>query len=149
MRATRRPLLEGALGVVLVIPSAIAAVVLGGSLAAIPADNPVHFTHLKLALMLLTLGTAAVAVWLWRQAEGVVAATVLAAFALTILERSHGWWHAGTLLGPGLIFAARPPRVSWIWPVLLLWTIASAFLAFRHGASPFWQWVPFALRGVS
>lgn len=134
-----------ALSVLLVIPSALAAVALTGSLGTIPADNPVHYTHLKLALSLLLILTGAGAVWLWREKERLVAITMLVACALAVLERSHGWWHAGTLLGPGLILAARPHRVGWAWPVLLGWTVGSAYLAFRHPWSPFWQWVPFAL----
>ena len=144
-RKNSRALALGALSGLGVIPSAIAAVMLAGSLGTIPADNPVHYSHLKLALSLLVLLTAAAAVWLWRQQERLVAATVVVAAVLAILERSHGWWHAGTLLAPGLILAARPARVGWQWPVLLVWTIGSGYLAFRHPWSPFWEWVRFGL----
>jgi hypothetical protein len=144
----RRKLGAGLASAVLVIPSVVAAFTLTGSLETIPADNPVHYTHLKLALLLLALLTAGVTGWFWRLNERLVAATVVATFALALMERSHGWWHAGTLLAPGLILAARPHRVGWAWPVLLLWTVVSSYLAFRHPWSVFWQWVPFGLGGV-
>ncbi len=145
LRTRPRVLALGAASAILVVPSAIAAVALRGSLGTIPADNPVHYTHLKLALTLLALGSLAVAIWLWRQQERLVAVTVLTALGLAVLERSHGWWHAGTLLAPGLVLAARPARVGWQWPLLLVWTAASGYLAFRHPFSPFWEWVRFGL----
>lgn len=130
---------------VLVVPTLVAAAALSGTLNTIPADNPVHYTHFKLALTLLIVLSAATTLWLTREGEPLVAATVATAFVLAILEHSHGWWHAGTLLAPGLVLAARPARVGWFWPVLWVWTVASAYLAFRHPLSPFWEWVRFAL----
>ncbi len=132
----------------LVIPTAVAAFALAGTLETIPPHNPVHFSHLKLPLALFTGLTAVTGLWLWRKDEPLVAATVLAAFALAVLERSHGWWHAGTLLAPGLVLAARPPKAGAHWPVLGAWTVASSYLAYRHPGSVFWTWVPLGWGGL-
>lgn len=129
----------------LVIPTLVAAAALTGTLDTIPAHNPVHYSHLKLPLALFALLTAGTFVFLWRSDERLVAATLVAAFALGIFERSHGWWHAGTLLAPGMVLAARPHRIGWQWPALAVWTMGSSILAYRHLGSVFWTWVPFAV----
>ena len=144
----RKNLTPALLGLVLVIPTLIAAVALSGTLETIPPHNPVHFSHFKVPLALFSALTAATGIFLWRKDERLVAITVAAAFGLAILERSHGWWHAGILLGPGMVLAARPLRVGWVWPALVVWTVGSSFLAFRHPWSVFWTWVPFALGGM-
>ncbi len=145
LRSPRRDLIRALAAGVAVVPSLVAAVALAGTLDTIPPHNPVHFTHLKLPLLLLTALTTAAAFVLSKKGERLVAVTIIAAFALTLMERSHGWWHAGTLLAPGLVLAARPQRVGWLWVVVLVWTIASSYLAYRHPWSVFWTWVVMAL----
>lgn len=148
LRTERKSLIRAACSFALVVPTLVAAAALSGTLDTIPPHNPVHFSHLKLPLALLTLFSAATAVFLFRAGERLAAATLVAAFALTVLERSHGWWHAGTLLGPGLVLAARPLRVGWQWPVLVVWTVTSSYLAYRHPWSVFWTWAPLSLGGL-
>lgn len=144
LRGSRRHLVAAAL----VVPTLIAAAALAGTLDTIPAHNPVHFSHLKAPLLLFTLISGALATFLWKKDERLCAATVAAAFALAVLERSHGWWHAGALLAPGLVLAARTRRSNTQWTLVLAWTLGSSYLAYRHGASVFWTWVPFALGGL-
>jgi hypothetical protein len=148
LRSERKNLGRALPSVALVIPSLVAAVALAGTLETIPPHNPVHFTHLKIPLAVFTGLTATVAIFLWTRAERLVAVTVIAAFALAIMERSHGWWHAGTLLAPGMLLAARTQRVGWHWPLLVVWTVGGSYLAYRHPWSVFWTWVPFALGGL-
>jgi hypothetical protein len=149
LRSARKNLGPVLLSSALVIPTLVAAVALAGTLETIPPHNPVHFTHLRLPLALFAVLTTAACFLLWRKDERLVAVTVLAAFTLSVLERSHGWWHAGTLLAPGMVLAIRSPRgVRWLWPLLVVWTIASSYLAYRHPASVFWSWVPFAVGGL-
>jgi len=176
----------------LLVPSFAAAVALLGTFDTIPPHNPVHWSHVKGALLGFSALTAAAVAWLVREGrrgaeaegppvhparhqaagvgggssldfsrdertpssapptsltQGLVALTLTTAFALTVMERSHGWWHAGTLLAPGLLLAATRPRWQ-TWGVLLAWTIGSSFLAYRHPASVFWTWVPFAVGGL-
>lgn len=148
LRTSRTELTRALLSVALVIPSFVAAVALAGTLETIPPHSPVHFTHLRLPLALFGALTAAAAFFLWRMDQRLVAVTLAAAFGLAVMERSHGWWHAGILLAPGLLLAARPRAVGWHWPVVLVWTVASSYLAYRHPWSVFWTWVPFALGGL-
>lgn len=126
----------------LVLPTLVAAAALMGSLDTIPADNPAHVSHLRWPLFsLVAVSAAAAGVFAWKE-ERLVAATLLAAAAVTCSERSHGWWHAGALLAPGLVLATRGSKS--LWPVLVAWTVASSYLAYRHPWSVFWTWVPFA-----
>lgn len=140
LRRTATPWLAAAIAA----PTLAAAVALTGTLGTIPADSPVHWSHLRLPLFALVAVSGALALFLWRKDEGLVALTVLAACGLALFERSHGWWHAGVLLGPGLVLAARGRTYGWHWPLLLAWTIASSYLSYRHPWSVFWTWVPFA-----
>ena len=148
LRTARKTLGPIALAAACVIPTLIAAVALAGTLDTIPPHNPVHFTHLKLPLALFTAISAAAAIFLWRTGERLAAVTVIAAFALAVMERSHGWWHAGVLLAPGMVLATRTWSVGWHWPVVVGWTVGSSALAYRHLWSVFWTWVPFALGGL-
>lgn len=130
----------------LLVPSVAAAVALTGTFDTIPAHNPVH--HWNAALLgFAGLTAAAVAFLMFSARSPLLPLTVIAAFALTVMERSHGWWHAGTLLAPGLLLATTRPRWQ-TWGVLLAWTIGSSFFAYRHPASVFWTWVPFAVGGL-
>ncbi len=127
-----------------VLPTLVAAVALAGTLGTIPADSPVHVSHPNVWLALFVAAGVGAAAFLFAKEEPLVALTLLAAVAVGITERSHGWWHAGALLAPGFVLAARQRTFGWHWPVVLAWTGASGYLAYRHPASVFWTWLPFA-----
>jgi hypothetical protein len=133
-----------ALAAALVVPTLVAAAALAGTLDTIPAHSPVHLSHLRFPFFAFIGLGAAVAFCLFRGGEPHVALTLLAAVAVGVTERSHGWWHAGALLAPGFVLAARHRTYGWHWPVLVAWTVASSYLAYRHPPSVFWTWVAFA-----
>jgi hypothetical protein len=139
---------------VLVLGAAASAVALQGTLETIPADNPVHFSHLlrgKPSPLLFVLLSVATSGYLLRTRHVWTALSVLAAVLAALLDRSHGYWHALPLLVPPLVLAAeRSPSESPAarhWQVAWGWVVVATVLAFRYPLTPYWQWLVDVARG--
>jgi hypothetical protein len=148
--ATRRrhafaPAVVGVLALVALAPTLVAALTVAPSLEQIPAHNPLHVVHLlhgKLRPLLfaaLMLGGAA---WLVRARAWLTAATLLACWAVTLADRSYGYWHALPLVVPWLVAgtdaALGAPRVRW---AALAGLVGILGLAYLNPLEPSWGWL--------
>lgn len=142
-----------AAAVVLLVPAALAAVVVSQTLDTIPAHNPVHVSKKLNAALFSALSLGTFGVLLWARVP-FTALSLLTALAAMLSDRAHGWWHAAVLLAPAVLLLAEgapssdPRRHRVAWLAVWAYAIAGGYLAFRHPLSPYWQWVDFALRGV-
>ena len=149
-----RALASGAVAVGLVLTAAASAAALSGTLETIPADNPVHFSHLLRgkssppAFILLALGVAG---YLLRHRYVWSALCVLAGAMVALMDRSHGYWHVLPLVVPALVLAAeRPasaPPAPRLWWAAWGWALVGALVAFRYPLTPYWQWLVDVMRG--
>lgn len=126
-------------------PAVASAVAVAPSLGQIPAHNPLHVDHLLLgkprpwafaALAAAAVGLAA------RRRAWLAAGSALAAWVVTLSDRSYGYWHALPLLVPwlasGVERGTRAPRGRWLALVFLLLAFV---LAYRHPLEPAWRWL--------
>jgi hypothetical protein len=127
------------------LPTLSAALTVAPSLELIPAHNPLHAVHLlhgkarPLLLAGLVLGGAA---WLFRARAWLPAATLLACWAVTLGDRSYGYWHALPLVVPWLVASADAwldaPRTRW---ALLAGLLVMMALAYLNPLGPSWGWL--------
>jgi hypothetical protein len=135
----------GALGALLVLPAIAAGVTVASTLEQIPAHNPLHLSHLlegrprPLLLAALALGGAAV---LARHRKLLAAACTLAAWAVTLSDRSYGYWHALPLCVPWLVFVveAAPDETRARWVALAALLVALA-LGYLNPLEVSWGWL--------
>ncbi len=149
-----RALVSGAVAVVLVLTAAASAAALSGTLETIPADNPVHVSHLlrgKSSPWLFVLLALVISGYLLRHRYLWAALTVLSGALVALMDRSHGYWHVLPLVVPALVLAAeRPslaPPASRLWWGAWGWALGAAVLAFRYPLTPYWQWLADVVRG--
>ena len=134
-----------ALAAVLVLPAIAAGGTVASTLGQIPAHNPLHLSHLlegrprPLLFAVLVLGSTAV---LARQRQRLAAACTLAAWAVTLSDRSYGYWHALPLCVPWLVFVVEAPpaatRARWVALAVLLGALALGYL---NPLAVTWGWL--------
>lgn len=149
-----RALVSGAVAVGLVLTAAASAAALSGTLETIPADNPVHVSHLLRgkssppAFILLALGVFG---YLLRHRYPWAALTVLSGALVALMDRSHGYWHVLPLVVPALVLAAERPASASpaprLWWAAWGWALVGALISFRYPLTPYWQWLVDVMRG--
>ena len=149
-----RALVSGVVAVGLVLTAAASAAALSGTLETIPADNPVHVSHLLRgkssppAFILLALGVFG---YLLRHRSPWAALCVLSGALVALMDRSHGYWHVLPLVVPALVLAAeRPasaPPAPRLWWAAWGWALVGALISFRYPLTPYWQWLVDVMRG--
>jgi hypothetical protein len=148
-RGPRRALAFLVPSIVLVLSAAWAAWALVGTLDTIPADNPVHASHLghgRAPIRFLLVAAVGV-VWLVAWRARWTALTVVAAVLVAMSDRSYGFWHALPLVVPPLVVAVetgadrRAPWVAWGW------SIAAVLGAFLYPFTAAWQWLADVVAG--
>ncbi|MDX2011700.1 MAG: hypothetical protein SFW67_15985 [Myxococcaceae bacterium] len=148
-RDRRRALAFLGVSGLLVASAAWAAWHLSGTLDTIPADNPVHASHLlhaRAPLRFLVIAAVAVgSLVAWRARW--TALTVVAAVLVAMSDRSYGFWHALPLIVPPLVVAAEQGadrRAAWVaWG----WTLAAVLGAFLYPFTAPWQWLADVVAG--
>ena len=139
---------------VLVLTAAASAAALSGTLETIPADSPVHVSHLLRgkssppAFLLLALGVFG---YLLRHRYLWAALSVLTGALVAFMDRSHGYWHVLPLVVPALVLAAERPASSppapRLWWAAWGWALVGALISFRYPLTPYWQWLVDVMRG--
>jgi hypothetical protein len=129
--------------VLLITSAAWAAWHLAGTLGTIPADNPVHASHLgvtRAPVRFLVVALLGVGLLLWRRARW-TALTVIAAVLVAMADRSYGFWHALPLIVPPFVVAVERPGDSRAATVAWGWSLAAMLGAYLYPFTAAWQWL--------
>ncbi|MHB8872892.1 MAG: hypothetical protein ACYC8T_04330 [Myxococcaceae bacterium] len=143
--------IAGALAALLVAPAVYAAMLVARFAVALPPNNPAHYSHHRWPFWLVVTLAAGVAAWTYRTSKE-AAASFLTAALLTVLDPVHVWWHALLFIPPVLSLATcrtAPGTSRFLWPAAWAWAVAMGFVVYRYELGPYWQWMAFAVKGVS